>query len=262
MSCSSGGAPIGRTPPSPRKIPEPAPLPAPRAPRVKGSAPVIVHAARGRPAAGRRGPGCRTQLYAPHRRWRTETASCPAAAGTPVAAGPRPARRHGRRCVRGTGPVVIHGVDVSDHQVANSATTGLDFAISKITEGTGYVKPKGSPQRATARAVGLVTGFHHVGRPGSMTAQVDHFLSKAALAPRGTGSPPRRRPRPDQPGHRHPRPAPHAHPARHRRQRTRTRRHPGRRTGRPLRGADGRRDATRSRTPSQRLIASPLPALP
>lgn len=77
--------------------------------------------------------------------------------------------------------MTVKGVDVASYQAANFSTRGLDFAFIKITEGTSYTNPKWHAQRETARDAGLVTGFYHFVRPGSMTAQADYFLSKITL---------------------------------------------------------------------------------
>lgn len=76
---------------------------------------------------------------------------------------------------------VISGVDVSGYQSADFATSGLDFAVVKATEGTTYTNPVLAGQTARSRAAGLVTGFYHFARPGSMTAQADFFLASVAL---------------------------------------------------------------------------------
>ena len=75
----------------------------------------------------------------------------------------------------------IKGIDVASYQSDQYSTKGLDFVIIKITEGTSYTNPKWVAQRQTARDAGLVTGFYHFVRPGSMTAQADYFLSKINL---------------------------------------------------------------------------------
>lgn len=82
-----------------------------------------------------------------------------------------------------TGTIVINGVDVSGYQPTGFGTTGLDFAIIKITEGLTYTNPNWTGQRATARKAGLVTGFYHFGRPGNQADQAAFFLSKIALEP-------------------------------------------------------------------------------
>ncbi|MDF4250434.1 glycoside hydrolase family 25 protein [Streptomyces sp. WMMB303] len=75
----------------------------------------------------------------------------------------------------------IKGIDVASYQSENYGTRGLDFVIIKITEGTSYTNPKWVAQRQTGRDAGLVTGFYHFVRPGSMKAQADYFLSKINL---------------------------------------------------------------------------------
>ena len=77
--------------------------------------------------------------------------------------------------------MTIKGIDVSSYQSSAYSTKGLDFVVIKITEGTSYTNPRWVAQRATARKAGLVTGFYHFVRPGSMKAQADYFLSKINL---------------------------------------------------------------------------------
>jgi GH25 family lysozyme M1 (1,4-beta-N-acetylmuramidase) len=76
---------------------------------------------------------------------------------------------------------VIKGIDVSSFQSADYGTKGMDFVFIKITEGRSYTNPKWVEQRQTGRDAGLVTGFYHFVRPGSMTAQADYFMSKINL---------------------------------------------------------------------------------
>ncbi|KAF4410806.1 glycoside hydrolase family 25 protein [Streptomyces lycii] len=76
----------------------------------------------------------------------------------------------------------VKGVDVSSWQPEDYRTEGMDFAFIKITEGTSYINPKWVAQRATARDAGLVTGFYHFVRSGSMSAQADYFLGEINLA--------------------------------------------------------------------------------
>lgn len=75
------------------------------------------------------------------------------------------------------------GIDVANYQASNYSTAGLDFVFVKATEGTGYVNPKHSAQVATGRAAGCLVGHYHFVRPGSMTAQVQYFLSHAMPRP-------------------------------------------------------------------------------
>ncbi|GAB2817245.1 glycoside hydrolase family 25 protein [Streptomyces sp. NPDC054796] len=76
---------------------------------------------------------------------------------------------------------MIKGVDVASYQSENYSTKGLDFVFIKITEGRSYTNPKWVAQRKTARDAGLVTGFYHFGRSGSIKGQADYFLSKINL---------------------------------------------------------------------------------
>jgi hypothetical protein len=78
---------------------------------------------------------------------------------------------------------MIKGVDVSRYQAVSGWETGIDFAFTKVTEGTTYVNPTWVAQRDTARAAGLVVGYYHFARPGNMIAQADFFLGKIALQP-------------------------------------------------------------------------------
>jgi GH25 family lysozyme M1 (1,4-beta-N-acetylmuramidase) len=85
--------------------------------------------------------------------------------------------------------VAIYGVDVSNYQPINFALTTpgdgkrVDFAIIKITEGTGYVNPKWTGQRQWARDHNLSVGFYHFARPGSMIEQAEFFLGQVILQP-------------------------------------------------------------------------------
>lgn len=76
---------------------------------------------------------------------------------------------------------MIKGVDVSRYQAVSGWETGIDFAFTKVTEGTTYTNPSWVAQRDTARAASLVVGYYHFARPGDMIAQADFFLSKIAL---------------------------------------------------------------------------------
>lgn len=76
---------------------------------------------------------------------------------------------------------MIKGIDVASYQSENYSTSGMDFVFIKITEGKSYTNPKWVEQRKTGREAGLVTGFYHFVRPGSMKAQADYFLSKINL---------------------------------------------------------------------------------
>ncbi|WP_432108962.1 glycoside hydrolase family 25 protein [Streptomyces sp. AA1529] len=76
---------------------------------------------------------------------------------------------------------MIKGIDVASYQPEDYSTRGIEFVFVKLTEGTSYTNPKWVEQRRTGRDAGLVTGFYHFVRPGSMKAQADYFLSKIDL---------------------------------------------------------------------------------
>ncbi len=77
--------------------------------------------------------------------------------------------------------MTVKGQDWSAYQAAHPSVNGLSFAFIKATEGTGYVNSDMDAQTAWARQNGLVVGFYHFLRPGSMSAQVSHFLSNVTL---------------------------------------------------------------------------------
>jgi hypothetical protein len=83
----------------------------------------------------------------------------------------------------GRADVTVQGFDIAGYQPVAFNTAGIDFVIIKITEGTNYINPNWTGQRATARAHNLVTGFYHFVRPGSMIAQADFFLKQFTLQP-------------------------------------------------------------------------------
>lgn len=78
---------------------------------------------------------------------------------------------------------MISGYDVSGYQAAQFPVSGADFAIIKITEGATFTNTKWLSQRTWSRDHGLVTGFYHFARPGSMLTQADFFLSRVNLRP-------------------------------------------------------------------------------
>lgn len=75
----------------------------------------------------------------------------------------------------------VKGQDWSAYQAAQPSVNGLSFVFIKATEGTGYVNPHLNAQVAWARKNNLVVGFYHFLRPGSMAAQVGHFLNSISL---------------------------------------------------------------------------------
>lgn len=78
---------------------------------------------------------------------------------------------------------MIHGQDWSSYQSETPSVTGLDFAVIKATEGTGYINPKMGRQAAVARTAGLVTGFYHFLHPGDPLGQAAYFVEKAVSLP-------------------------------------------------------------------------------
>lgn len=78
---------------------------------------------------------------------------------------------------------MIYGQDWASYQSETPSVQGIDFAIIKATEGTGYVNPKMTKQAATARTAGLVVGFYHFLHPGNIAGQAQYFVSKAASLP-------------------------------------------------------------------------------
>ena len=85
--------------------------------------------------------------------------------------------------------VAIYGMDVSMFQPINFLLTTpsdkkpVDFAIIKVTEGTGWVSSRWTGQRQWARDHGLSVGFYHFARPGNMVDQADRFLAQINLQP-------------------------------------------------------------------------------
>lgn len=88
-------------------------------------------------------------------------------------------------------PGSLPGIDVSHHQNAidwtQVAASGVQFAIAKASEGTGYIDPLFSTNRAEAMAAGIVFGAYHFARPDlhpfDPIPEADHFVDTAQLAP-------------------------------------------------------------------------------
>lgn len=88
-------------------------------------------------------------------------------------------------------PNALPGIDVSHHQDAidwtQVAASGVRFAFAKATEGTGFVDPMYSANRAGATANGIVFGAYHFARPDlhpfNPIPEADHFVDSAQLAP-------------------------------------------------------------------------------
>ncbi|NGO67630.1 glycoside hydrolase family 25 protein [Streptomyces boncukensis] len=79
--------------------------------------------------------------------------------------------------------MAVRGIDVSSYQPSTYSTRGLDFVFVKATEGTTYTNPRMRAQAAHARRNGLVVGFYHFLRPGSMAAQARYFVQRASSVP-------------------------------------------------------------------------------
>ena len=78
----------------------------------------------------------------------------------------------------------IYGQDWASYQSAMPDTSGLSFAFTKVTEGTGYVSPVWVQQRDHAKAAGLVWGGYHYPHMGnSVQAEADFFLSQVNWLP-------------------------------------------------------------------------------
>jgi GH25 family lysozyme M1 (1,4-beta-N-acetylmuramidase) len=88
-------------------------------------------------------------------------------------------------------PNALPGIDVSHHQNeidwTQVAASGVRFAIAKATEGTGFIDPMFSTNRAGAMANGVVFGAYHFARPDlhpfDAIPEADHFVDTAQLAP-------------------------------------------------------------------------------
>jgi GH25 family lysozyme M1 (1,4-beta-N-acetylmuramidase) len=74
---------------------------------------------------------------------------------------------------------MLQGIDVSAYQSSSYGTDGLSFVFIKATEGRSYVNSRLNAQTKHGRDAGLVVGFYHFLWPGDLTAQAEHFVSKA-----------------------------------------------------------------------------------
>ncbi|MFF7411674.1 glycoside hydrolase family 25 protein [Streptomyces lydicus] len=80
--------------------------------------------------------------------------------------------------------MTVHGIDVSAYQSATYDTAGLDFVITKITEGLGYINPRWVAQRDHAKAAGLVWGaYHYPHMANDPIKEADYFLKQVKWAP-------------------------------------------------------------------------------
>ena len=74
----------------------------------------------------------------------------------------------------------MQGVDVSSWQPIDiSRMVEADFAIVKVTQGTGYVNPNWQGQSSGASDTGKKLGLYHYAGGGDPTAEADYFLSNA-----------------------------------------------------------------------------------
>jgi lysozyme len=76
-------------------------------------------------------------------------------------------------------------IDISHHNTVPTslqaaADAGIVGVIHKCTEGSSNVDDKAAARWYLAKDAGLMWGLYHFVRPGSMAAQVDHFLRAAA----------------------------------------------------------------------------------
>ncbi|MGW3152790.1 glycoside hydrolase family 25 protein [Streptomyces sp. NPDC001089] len=79
---------------------------------------------------------------------------------------------------------MIKGIDVSAYQPATYDTAGLDFVITKITEGLSYTNPRWAAQRDHAKSKGLVWGaYHYPHMANDPVAEADFFLKQVAWKP-------------------------------------------------------------------------------
>lgn len=77
-----------------------------------------------------------------------------------------------------------YGQDWASYQPDEPDTTGLAFAIVKVTEGTGYVNPRWVKQRDHAKASGLTWGGYHYPHMGNdPRVEADRFLAQVAWQP-------------------------------------------------------------------------------
>lgn len=76
---------------------------------------------------------------------------------------------------------MIHGVDLASYQGAPDfdqvKRAEIDFAITKITEGTDYAFPGAKRNRAESARVGIVPGMYHFARGDNPADEARHFLS-------------------------------------------------------------------------------------
>ena len=75
----------------------------------------------------------------------------------------------------------MQGIDVSSWQPANvTRWIQADFAIVKVTQGTGYVNPYYPSQAAGTIETGKSLGLYHYAAGGNPSAEADYFLAQSA----------------------------------------------------------------------------------
>lgn len=83
--------------------------------------------------------------------------------------------------------MTLAGVDVSNWQGdvdwRQVAASGREFAITKATEGTGYVDPTLTPNWRGLRNAGMLRGSYHFARPNRNSAAAEAILFSATMAP-------------------------------------------------------------------------------
>jgi GH25 family lysozyme M1 (1,4-beta-N-acetylmuramidase) len=118
------------------------------------------------------------------------TLSSTAAVAQPAPAGSAPDHAHAFEPFPPP-PDSLPGIDVSHHQNSidwtQVAASGVRFAIAKASEGTGYIDPLYSTNRAGALATGIAFGAYHFARPDlhpfNPIPEADHFVDTAQPAP-------------------------------------------------------------------------------
>ena len=75
---------------------------------------------------------------------------------------------------------ISHYNSVASDGFKKAAAFGIWGVINKVTESTGYVDQTYAARRQAVKDAGLLWGAYHFVRPGSMSAQVEHFLRHAA----------------------------------------------------------------------------------
>ncbi|WP_288270222.1 GH25 family lysozyme [uncultured Bifidobacterium sp.] len=100
----------------------------------------------------------------PRRRWRTPLTALAVAASMAVA----PAAM-----------AALNGIDTSSWQTADVTCTvaDYDFAVVKLTQGTGYRNPKSAAQLKCAQNRGKKIGAYHYAAGGDPVAEADFFIA-------------------------------------------------------------------------------------